>query len=204
MVFFCYVSLIYASDDSEYWSSYKFNLKLNEKLSLKLIEEFRMKSDMGNFYTYVQYAGLGYKINDYLDTACLYQLVSSKSNQRWPESHRIDMDLILHFNLDEFKLSNRSRFERNATKSSWLYRDNIEIKRTIELFHKFFTPFISNEFFLDLEPDSGFHENRASVGFSTDFIWGTKLSIYYMARGKKAHGNWNNSNILGTTIDFSF
>lgn len=204
IICFYFPSLVQAEDDSEYWSMYTFSRKLNERVKLNLLEEFRMKSDMGNFYTYVQYAGMSYKINEYLDIAGWYKLVSSKKNQDWSESHRFDIDGTLQFNLNKFNLSHRSRFERNTTASSWLYRDRIKVKRTVTLFGRKFTPFIFNEFFLDLKPEDGYHENRGCAGFSTDFIWDSKLTTYYMSRNKKSGGSWSNANILGTTLGFSF
>ena len=204
VISFCFISFAQAGDDSEYWSMCTFSVKINDRIKLNLLEEFRMKSDMGNFYTYVQYAGISYKVNDYFDTALWYKLVSSKTDQHWSESHRFDIDGTFKLNLNGFKLSDRLRFERNTTSSSWLYRNRVKAVKTVKLFNRDFTPFISNEFFLDLEPDGGYHENRASIGFSMDFIWDSKLTIYYMARGKKEDGIWNNVNILGTTIGFSF
>lgn len=205
VICFYFVSLAEARDDSEYWTMYTFSLKLTEAIKLNLFEQLRLKNDMGNFYTYVQYAGIGYKFNDYFDIAAWYKLVSLKKNQHWSESHRFDIDGTLTLKFDNgVKLSNRSRFERNTTASSWLYRDRIKLQKKIELFDRDFTPFISNEFFLDLEPNDGCHENRGSLGFSTGFIGDTKLTIYYMSRNKKKDGSWYNANILGTTVGFSF
>ena len=204
VIYFGCSSVVLASDDGEYWSMTTFSKKINDKLKLNLLEQFRMKSEMGNFYTYVQYAGVNYKINSNFDVAVWYKLVSSKSSQEWSESHRVDIDGTVNVNLSGLKISDRSRFERNTTANSWLYRNRLKLSKTVELFEKDYTPFISNEFFLELEPSDGFEENRASVGFSTKFIWGTKLTLYYMSRAKKSDGRWNSANILGTTIGFSF
>jgi len=204
LVYFACSSFVLASDDGEYWSMTTFSKKVNDRLRLNLLEQFRMKSEMGNFYTYVQYAGVNYKINNNFDVGVWYKLVSSKNSQDWSESHRVDIDGTVKLDLSGFKISDRSRFERNTTSNSWLYRNRLKCSKTVELFEKDFTPFISNEFFLDLEPSDGFDENRASVGFSTKFIWGTKLALYYMSRAKKSKGNWNNANVIGTTIGFNF
>jgi len=203
LVSFCYVSLTSAGDNSEYWGTCTFSVKVNKQVKLDLLEEFRIKTDTG-FYTYVQYVGMGYEINDYLDTAVWYKLVSSEKNQNWSESHRFDIDGTLKWNINGFKISNRSRLERNTTTSSWLYRDRIKLEKGIELFNKGFTPYVFNEFFLDIRPNSGYHENRASVGFSTYFIWGSKLGIYYMSRAKKSEGSWSSADIIGTTLGFYF
>ena len=64
---------------------------------------------------------------------------------------------------------------------------------------------MSNELFIDIHPKDGCHENRAQVGFTTDFIWDTSLTIFYQARGKKGSaGDWSNANAIGTVIGYSF
>ncbi len=203
LIYFCCVSSILASDNSEYWGTGTISVKVNEKVKLNLLEEFRLRSDSG-FYVYVQYVGASYKVNDYFDTALWYKLVSVKKNEHWAESHRFDIDGTLKLELSGFKFSNRSRVERNTTASSWLYRDRIKIERPIKLINRQFTPFVFNEFFLDLEPESGYHENRASIGFKTNFVYISRLTVYYMARGKKNNGSWNNTDVIGTTVSLYF
>jgi len=204
LLFLSYVSVACASDGSEYWSTATVSAKLNERVKLNLIEQFRFQSDMGNFYTYVQYFGPSFKVSDYLDLGLWHKLVSSKSSGSWSETNRFDFDATLKFELAGVKLSNRSRFERNVNKPSWLYRDRIKFSKAIKLFNWDLTPFVSNEFFFDLEPTDGYHENRATVGFSTGFLCGSKLTLSYMSRTKKANGNWSNANVLGTSVGFSF
>ena len=204
IVSFCYAPLVEARGDSEYWMVYTFSVNVNEKIKLNLVDEFYIRNSMSDFYTFVQYVGMGYEINDYFDTAVWYKLVSSEKNQHWSESHRFDIDGTLKLNINGFKLSNRSRLERNTTASSWLYRDIIKLEKGIKLFNKGFVPYVSNEFFWDITPNSGYHENRTSVGFSTGFIWGSKLAIYYMSRARKSKGSWNSTDIIGTTLGFYF
>ncbi len=204
VLFFGYMSIVGASDGSEYWSTVTVSAKLNERVKLNLIEQLRFHNDMGNLYTYVQYFGPNFKINDYFDVGVWHKLVSAKSNGRWTESNRFDFDATLKLELAGFKLSNRSRFERNVDSNSWLYRDRIKIAKKIKLFNRDFTPFVSNEFFVNLEPTDGYGENRATVGISTAFLWDSKLTISYMSRTKKANGNWSNANVLGSSIGLSF
>ena len=200
----CYSYLALAADVWEFWPGNTLKVKLNDKVSLKFLQEFRMHNDMSTFYTYVLYAGPYFKINKYIDTAIWYKFVESKEDDHWEDSHRCDIDGILKYDWGGFKLSNRSRFEHNFTKDSWLYRDRIKITRELETFNRKYAPYISNEFFLDISPDGGYHENRASIGVSTDFFLDTKLTLYYMSRAKKEHGSWENANILGAFIDLAF
>lgn len=193
-----------ASDDWELWVADSVKVKVSDRINLNFLEELYMRQDMGDFYTHVIYVGPSFKINKYIDTAVWYKYVDSKKDGRWSDSHRYDLDLTLSYVLAGFKLSNRSRFENNVTSSSWLYRDRIKAARDIEAFNKKFTPYISNEFFLNMNPTDGYSENRASIGISTDFIFDTTLTLYYMSGAKKADGNWTCANILGVSSGLSF
>jgi len=204
LLFVSFVSGVYASDGSEYWSTATVSVKINDRVKINLVEQLRFQNDMGNMYTYVQYFGPSYKVSDYLDIGLWHKLVAAKSNGRWSESNRFDFDGTLKLELFGFNFSNRSRFERNVDSPSWLYRDRIKITKKIKLFNRDFTPFVSNEFFFNLEPTDGYGENRAIVGISTAFLCGSKLTLSYMSRTKKANGNWSNANVLGTSIGFSF
>jgi hypothetical protein len=196
--------LSHAADDFEFWPGNTVKIKLNNKVSINFLEEFRMKNDMSNFYTYVLYAGSNIKINRYIDTAIWYKLVESEKDKNWRSSHRYDVDLILKYDLGNYRLSNRSRIERNITGDSWLYRDRIKIAKEFEVFEYKYTPYLSNEFFIDLNPDEGYHENRATIGISADFFLKTKLTLYYMSRAKEKDDDWTNANVLGGFIGMVF
>ena len=201
---FCCIQFVWAADDWELWLGNTVKVKVNDRVNLNFLEEFRMHEDMSKFYTYVLYVGPSFNINRYLDTAIWYKLVESKSEGHWEDTHRYDIDFTLKYDLNGFKLSNRSRFENNVTKASWLYRDRMKIAKDFKILDKKYTPYISNEFFLNMNPNDGYSENRASIGISTAFILDTKLTLYYMSRAKKKDGNWENANILGTFIGLSF
>lgn len=203
-IIFCCANVVWAADNWEFWPGNTLEFKINDKVSLKFIEEFRINDNMSRFYTYVLYAGTYVKVHKYIDIAAWYKFVNSKKHHHWEDSHRCDVDGILKYDLEGFKLSNRSRFEYNATKDSWLYRDRIKTARSVMIFDKKFTPYIFNEFFIHIGLDGGYHENRASAGISTDFPFGMKITAYYMSRAKKKHGNWKNANILGISLGMVF
>jgi len=203
MAVLCSVHLSWAADDWEIWPDNKIKVKLNDKVSLDFIEEFRINDNMSTFHQYVLYVGSYIKLNKYIDTAVWYKFVESKKYHHWEDSHRCDVDGILKYNLEGFKLSNRSRFEYNFTENSWIYRDRVKVAKEFEIFKRKYTPYFFNEFFIDINPDAGYHENRANVGVSTPFFCNTKLTLYYMSRAKKKE-NWNNANILGASVGLVF
>ena len=200
----CYTNFSWAADDWEFWPGNTVKVELNDRVGLNFLEEFRIKNDMGTFYTYVLYTGTYVKINEYVDTAVWYKFVDSKSGSDWHASHRYDIDGTLKYNLEGFKLSNRSRIEQNLTKDTWVYRDRVKAAREFTVFYWKFTPYISNEFFFDLSSGDGYDENRASAGLSTDFVFNTKLTAYYMSHAKESDDNWKNANVLGFFAGISF
>lgn len=194
----------YAARDWEYWSGYTLTKRLNEKIDFNILPEFRMKDDMGDFYTFVLYVGPNFKIHKHFDGSLWYKLVSSKKNKEWSESHRMDVDGTFKTEICNFGFSNRCRFEHNFTASGWLYRNRFKLDAPVRFFNTKFKFYIQDETFSALEPDDGFNENRASVGLSFDFIAGTKLEPYFMLRRKKSGGNWVTTNVFGSFLKFSF
>lgn len=193
----------YAERDWEYWPGSKFKLKVKENIDFTFLQEFRMKNDMGNFYTYVAYIGPTLKLNNYMDASFWYKPVLKKKKGDWDDSHRLDGDLTLKTDLAGFNLANRSRFEYNLTTSGWLYRDRIKIARSIDTPIGKIKPYAQNEFFFAIEPSDDYNENRASFGIGTKFIKNSDLSIYYMLRSKKK-SDWHHTNVLGSFITLKF
>jgi hypothetical protein len=204
MILTCYPLSAWCADDWEVWPDNTIKVKLNDKVSLDFLNQFRVHDDMSTFYTYVLYAGSYIKINKYIDTAVWYKFVESKKHNHWEASHRYDIDGIVKYDFEWIKLSDRSRFEHNVTKNAWLYRNRIKVSQGFDIYKHTFTPYFSNEFFIDFGSDGGYHENRATVGITTGFIYGTKIGVYYMSRATKSGGEWNNANVLGVSTGITF
>jgi len=203
---FCFFNISWAGDDWEIWPGNTAKLKINDKTSFRFIEQFRTNDNMSTFYQYVMYAGVYTKLHKYFDAAAWYKFVESKVDQHWEDSHRVDVDGIIKYTVEplELKLSNRSRLEYNITSDSWVYRDRIKVSGGLEIFNKKFTPYVFNELFFSLGSKGQYNENRANLGMSTDFLFDTKLTFYYMARTKKSSGKWVNANVLGVNVGMSF
>ena len=94
IIIFFWTSFLEAADNWEFWPGNTVKVKLNDRVNLNFLEEFRIKDE---FYTYVLYAGTSVKMNEYVDTAVWYKFVDSKSGSDWYASHRCDADGILKY-----------------------------------------------------------------------------------------------------------
>ncbi len=65
------------------------------------------------------------------------------------------------------------------------------------------TPFIAEEIFYDTVPNK-INQNRFSIGFSKPLSKNTELQIFYLLKSKRAGRDWNEVNVLGTTLGISF
>jgi hypothetical protein len=195
---------IFANDDWEFWNMETIKMKLNDKFGLTLIEEFRFNENMNNFYTHVQYIGPTYTFNEYVGIGILYQTADSKTKDDWNTNHRFDLDLYTPATLYDFKFDGRTRFERDMTANTWTYRGKLQISHDVMLCDRKFIPYISNEAFVLLDPETKYNENRAEIGIKTGFIFGTDISLYYMSRMKKSKDDWHNANILGVNMSYKF
>jgi len=206
VIIFSHSILAFAADDWEFWPGNSLKVKLNKKFDLAFLQEFRINDYSSTFYQYVLYAGGIFKVNKYIDTALWYKFVETKHHHHWDDSHRIDMDGVLKYDLSGFKLYDRSRFEGNFTTGHWLYRNKIKIGRPVSFCDgKFkFTPYIFNEFFFHMGVSGSFRENRGGAGIKAPFAFGTNLNFYYMSRAKKKDGVWTNANVLNLSLGMVF
>lgn len=194
----------YADRDWECWPGSTLKVKVDENIDFTFLQQFRLKDDMSDFYTYVIYTGPTLKINKYMDTSFWYKPVFAKSHDDWDDSHRLDVDLTLKTDLDGLKLANRSRFEYNITSSGWLYRDMVKAATSFETPMGKLKPYLSNEFFFAIDPSDDYNENRATAGIGTGFIKNSDISVYYMLRSKKKSGDWTHANVLGSYVTLKF
>ena len=204
------------ADDFGYWSTYTIDSEVNDKLKIRAIEEFHIEDDISEFNVNEIYFGPIYKLNDMISTGIFYKNVQAKSGDKWNTTNRMVMDLYSTNNLKnlnyffsdinwwDIKIDGRNRMEYNATKGTWLYRTRIGIAKDFEIADRTYTPFINNEMFINLNDNFEYNENRAIIGVGTDFVFGTKIKVYYMSRMKKGSTKWTNANILCTSISYKF
>ena len=181
-----------SSAHASYWNLHTFNFSITEDTTIKIVDEFRYDSGL---HTFVQYVGLEKILNENVSIAGWHKLVEKRGERHWIESHRAVGDIILKKKILSSTFTNRSRFEYGLTDTLWLYRNRSKIS--------LFPVFVSNESFFRLHPDNEFYENRFSVGITSKFLFGSKMSVYYMLRIKESD-NWKRSNIVGLSLKYSF
>jgi hypothetical protein len=203
------------ADDFEYWSTYSIDAKINDRLKLKAVEQLRINEDISRFYTNVIYFGPVYKLNDVFSVGALYKNVQKRGNNEWTATNGVVFDLYTTNNLQDLSyffpninwwdidIKGRTRMEYNGTHGTWLYRVKIGISKDFKIAERIYTPYIENETFVSLNDNFDYNQNRASVGIGTDFLFDTKIKVWYMSRTRKSE-KWTNSNIIGTTLSYKF
>lgn len=189
--------------DWEYWSQYGIKVPINKKVALDLNPQFRFREDMREYYYQKTFIGPAVKVNNYFDAAVYYAFITKETNGTWQDDHVPTLDGIPKWEFLALKFSDRNRLEYSFDKAIWKYRNLFKVAKSIELGNCRISPFISDEIFYDFYSGE-LNENRFSAGGSIGFAGNLGLSVSYMLRNKKETDGWSDTNVLVTSLQFSF
>jgi len=196
-----------ARDDWEYWASYTFNYKVNEKLTLKFIPNHRHKDDFQNPFYWESDQGFSYKLHKNVDVAAYYVYVEEDRPDTNLKENRYTSDLILKLPWKDWQFSDRNRYEYrtfNMGDSKGRYRNMFQVTFSpLEIAGQKITPYVSNEIFYDLKINE-YNQNRAILGFTKKLTDKLKAGLYYMTKSVKSSGAWEESHIIGAKFDIDF
>ncbi|MDD5070749.1 MAG: DUF2490 domain-containing protein [Candidatus Omnitrophica bacterium] len=195
---------VLADSNWQYWSGYTFSRAINDNLVFNLKPEARFFYEPCSLYYTQIDIGLDYKVSDWLTVSPYYCHIEEEKRGDLLSESRPHLNATFNFKLFGFKVSDRSRFECRITeaKDSFRYRNKLTFK--FSKVSKFkIQPFISEEPFYDLAADK-LNKNRIYAGIDFEMIKNFKAGIYYILEASKNSGNWTNSNVLGTTLIYSF
>lgn len=205
------VGSVYA--DWEWWNEDEIVWKVKDRIELSFAAEQKLKNGMGEIYCYNFVSGLAYEFKEWLDLGINYhyekerEYVCEDTWEDWLDEHRIQLEPTLKWKWGNFKFSDRNRFEYRILQereNKWRYRNRIKVKTDVEFCEIEFTPFCSEEIFIDFEGD-GLYKNRLSVGVSKEFWSFLELELFYLLESCEENDRWHHStNVLGTTIVISF
>ena len=193
--------------DFQYWNTEEVSFKINEDWKVKLEEEFRFGDDAGNFYYQhsdwgVTYSGLA----EWFDLGVFYRHIFEETAGDWEQENRPHLDATVKWELLEFPMSDRGRFEyrnREDAEDSWRYRNKFTVKWPHKITKAQIQPYIADEIFVDFD-DRRFTVNRLYTGFSMKLFKNLKADIFYLWQAKRSGGTWLDYNILGTNFKLSF
>jgi hypothetical protein len=134
--------------------------------------------------------------------------VPGQSEEPWISQHRLEFEANPHWGNAHIKVALRNRFEirwtEGADEENYRSRHRLEVTFPISKSGLIESVLISDEPFYDYSAGE-FNENRfIPLGVNCRLADQVKLRIYFMERSVKAHNEWTNTHVLGTTLFVDF
>lgn len=201
----------FAFDDGDFqwWTSANASVGINEDWKCTFEQEFRLGDDAGELYYLHSDLGFVYQsLADWIDIGFNYRQVFARADSAsgWKQENRPHLNVTLKGTLFDLGVSNRSRFEyrdREDKGDHWRYRNKFTVKVPLELTELKLKPYVADEVFFPLNDDN-VSQNRVYAGFSFDVLENMKGEVFYVWVTSRSPGDWNDTNVLGTRLKFSF
>ncbi len=199
----------FAFDDGDFqaWYAMNFSWKIKENWKFAWEKELRFGDDVRDHYYFHADLGVTYSgFAKWLDVGIYYRQVFEEKSLNWTQEYQPHLDATLKFDIGEFKINNRGRLEfRNKKDSdfSLRYRNKFTVKFPFKLTRLKIQPYIADEIFADFDAGE-MNRNRLYVGLVMDIVQNLKMELFYLWQTSKSSGNWDDLNILGTKLKFSF
>lgn len=142
-----------ATEDAGLWSTFNLDKKLNDKFSLFMTEEFRLRENFTRVNLFYTDLGVQYQLAKFLKIALAYRLIEKNLiDDTYSYRHRVMLDITLKKKIGSFAVSYRQRLQREVrniqTSESgfmpeWYSRNKLAIKYDLG---KPITPYIAAEF----------------------------------------------------------
>ena len=201
------VSLSLASDDhQEYRAQSSFSFKLNELWRVKLATEFHFHD--GEHFEQEDEVLFTYKgLADWIDLGIGYKPIFEKdSSGTWRRENRPLVEATLKKDLWGLHWSDRNRLEYRQRENSsdvFRYRNRLKMHIPYDLFGLPLQPYVADE--VNIQEEAGPNRNRLIVGLLWDVNEMLDVDFfYYFQKDKTSSDGWEDLNIIGAELKFSF
>lgn len=193
--------------DFQYWNTENVSFKLKDDWKVKVEEEFRFGDGAGDFYYQHSDVGVTYSgIAEWLQAGISYRLVFEENDGEWEYENRPHFNATLKHKAEGFTFSDRSRLEWRMPENSytkWRYRNKLTLGHPLEFNEFKFTPYISDEIFVDFDKGK-LDRNRLYSGIDFKITKYLKLDVFYLWQFSKKSHHWESYNVLGTKLKAAF
>ncbi len=192
--------------DWQYWNYETIEIKVADRLKLRLDQELRFADNMGKLYYEHTEPAVVYELQKWLSLDLGYRSVLDNGSGKWVYESMPFGILTPKWSWNGFDIWDKNRLEYRIfedKRDMWRYRQLIGVKLPCILPIFNVRPFVSNEFLITMT-EQGYNENRLSGGVALELLKNLKGEIYYMWRADKKASCWTDRNILGTKLKFSF
>jgi hypothetical protein len=183
--------------------------ELSKDWKVTFSESLRFGDNATRFYYNYSEIGLNYSgLAEWLNVGTNYRKSYIKNDEsEWYQEDSPHFNLTVKGTYRDLGLSNRVRLayrdRGDGDDDVWQIRDLITVRFPVELTELKMQPYVSEEVFIHLD-DEGFYMNRIYAGFSFKIFTNTTCRFYYLYEHCKSDCDWDGSNIIGTTFDFTF
>ena len=204
LTLYCYA---YDDGDFQYWNSESLSVKLNNDWKAALSEEFRFGDDAGKFY--YQHSDLGFIYSGmakWIDIGLHYRHIFEKRSNDWKVENQPHLNLTLTWDAEEFKLSSLSYLSyrnREDAEDFWEYRNKFTLTPDWQFTRLKIQPYLADEIYINIDQGE-FSRNRLFSGVKLALGKSIKAALFYLWQTTKGSDSWQDLNVLGTQISFSF
>ncbi len=194
------------NQDWQHWTTEALEYKVTDRWNAKVETEFYWGDDMSDLFYRHTDIGFSRKTAPWFGVGVNYRFVEQEKNGEWKQEHRPHINGTFYMTAGGLRLSDRNRVEyreREDASDFWRYRNRLRIGLPLEWAQWNIEPYVSDEVFMDSEQEQ-VNENRISAGLASGFLKHFKLELYYMIQSCKKNAAWVDTNVLGTSLSFSF
>lgn len=206
LCFFCAHDRLEARDDFQYWNEFTLKARVKDPWWISIRSETWLRDDASDLYLANVSAGPIWAPSRYLEAGVFYRYqFTENAAGKDIQENRYYPELTLKLPWKRFVLSTRGRLEyrERSTTDTWRYRQQFKLAAVFHPLKHKLTPYVSEEIFTDTLSDT-VNQNRFSAGFSTPVFRHTEIRLFYLLRSDKQGSDWNETQIVGTGLDFIF
>ncbi|MCF7822590.1 MAG: DUF2490 domain-containing protein [Candidatus Marinimicrobia bacterium] len=192
------------ANDWEYWSHFEARGTINDRLDYRVSPEFRFKDNFtDHYYSHLEFM-LNWRVNSWCTLSPSYRHIQSLPGIDWITEQRPQLDLTLKWKMISMVGSDRNRMESRIRGKNTAYRYRNKLTFNLPKLRVMSTqPFFANEFFYDFEARE-INKNRVYAGLDLTLLKSVKCSLQYILESSLKSDTWNNTNVLGTTLKYTF
>lgn len=196
--------LLCQSVEFEFWQVYDLKHKVSEQWNFTLRTEWRWEEVYSNLFLHQHDIGFQYK-HDKWSYHLFYRHKLRDTNSGWDTEPETLLDVHRTWDLSQFKIDNRSRFEYRWYDYDWIYRNRTTFIKNIGNFCGDLELYLSNEFFI--RNFERYRRNRIAAGFG--YFPNEKDSrircIFIIQHRNREQTGWTHTkNIIELEIKYKF
>ena len=188
--------------DNQFWSDVQLAVPMTKDVDFNVLGTLRLGRDISRPVDERIGMGFTFRLGQHVSIAPNYLYIATQPvrNRRGYES-RLSLPVILRFNVEKFRFSDRNLFERrirNPGITSTRYRNRLQVEHPVGPAKLGLSLFVADEVFYDWSIDR-WVRNRFSVGGSKVFDKHFTQDVYYLRQndGVSVPGDLN---VIGTTL----